>query len=598
VNSSTETPGTAQLGEPLGEGSSADPDDLKQNYQSVLALARSGATAFAQKRFDELGFGRANASGQLGIDIGSLAGRLSKDRALATEDSAERAKLMNRAADIYEAVFELTRSDYPLVNVAALRLWAGDKERSRRAAQTVLEILAAKPPSEPDYWYYATLAEAHLLSGDQVSASREVEAAARLGRKGEMTRWDAYASTGRQLKLSCRTLGLSEAFLAPLRVPPLVVYTGDRPGPRLEAEHEAALADAIRAKLAAEESHIGVGGLAAGADILFAEALLARGADLHVVLAFPTEMFIAEAVAPYGADWVARFNRCILKARTLKHATKYGYQGHSAPVRYACRLAMGQAILRARSFDTAAIMLAACNMDVPLAEAIFDPIDDVAFWSGTGRRALLIRPDGRVGEALNLPPPAAKSVASGDRINAAVLFGDLHGFSKMPESSVLKYAERILGGIGAIFDTYAPHLLSRNSWGDAIFAQFDSVSMAARCAVDVQNLLKQPGVAELDPGVHMSMRIGLHYGPVQRVFDRVQERVNYMGIHVVEAARIEPIAVPGMIYVSEAFAATLAVDAETDLICEYLGEVDTAKKFGKAPLYELRARRTPGSGPR
>jgi adenylate cyclase len=316
-----------------------------------------------------------------------------------------------------------------------------------------------------------------------------------------------------------------------------------------------------------------------------------------VVLAFPTGMFIAEVVAPYGSAWVDRFQRCLCKAKTVKHATNYGYQGDSAPVRYACRLAMGQAILRARSFDTAAVMLTAGDADVPVAEGAFDPIDDVAFWSSTRRQAFIIRPDGRVEEAVGLPPPA-KTVGSGDRINAAVLFGDLHGFSTMPESSVLKYAERILGGIGEIFDGYAPHLLSRNSWGDGIFAQFDNVAMAARCAVDVQSLLKQPDIAELDPGVHMSMRIGLHYGPVQQVFDRVQGRVNYMGIHVVQAARIEPIAVPGMIYVSEAFAAALAVDAETDLVCAYLGEVDTAKKFGKVPLYELRRRRPAGTGAR
>jgi class 3 adenylate cyclase len=249
---------------------------------------------------------------------------------------------------------------------------------------------------------------------------------------------------------------------------------------------------------------------------------------------------------------------------------------------------MGQAILRSRSFDADAIMLNVCNPDVPLAEDAFDPAEEVAFWVGTGRRAFSIAADGRVAENSKPQSLTPRPTDIDGSINAAVLFGDLHGFSKMPEASVLKYAERILGGVGAIFDRYAPHLLSRNSWGDAIFAQFDNVSMAAQCAVDVQDMLKHSEIAELDPGVHMSMRIGLHYGPVQRVFDRVQERVGYMGIHVVEAARIEPIAVPGMIYVSEAFAVALAIDPETKLVCEYLGEVDTAKKFGRAPLYELR----------
>jgi class 3 adenylate cyclase len=594
----------------LGEARAEHADDVAQKYLNLLAdynsvkdLAQSGATAFAQKRFDELGLGSVEQRfAELGlggtppheklrIDIGALEGRLAKDRAVATEDAAERVKLLNHAADIYEAVFEQTRSDYPLVNVAALRLWAGDQGRSRRAAATVLEILGGRRPEDQDYWYFATLAEAHLLTGDTVAASHEIELAAAYERRQPMVHWQAFASTSRQLKRSCRLLGLSDAFLAPLHVPPLIVYAGDRPGPRLSAAHEAALASTIQAELERRESHIGVGGLAAGADILFAEALLERGADLHVVLACSADIFIEEAVAPFGAHWVDRFNRCLAKARTVKHATNYGYQGHSAPMRYACRLAMGQAILRARSFDADAIMLSVCDAEVPLAEDAFDPAEDVAFWSGTGRRAFAIAAEGRVTEiAKPQVRPAGPTTPDGS-INAAVLFGDLHGFSKMPESSVLKYAERILGGVGAIFDRYAPHLLSRNSWGDAIFAQFDNVSMAAQCAVDVQNMLKHPEIAELDPGVHMSMRIGLHYGPVQRVFDRVQERVGYMGIHVVEAARIEPIAVPGMIYVSEAFAVALAVDPETKLVCEYLGEVDTAKKFGRAPLYELRPSR-------
>jgi adenylate cyclase len=94
-------------------------------------------------------------------------------------------------------------------------------------------------------------------------------------------------------------------------------------------------------------------------------------------------------------------------------------------------------------------------------------------------------------------------------------------------------------------------------------------------------MLKRPEIAEFDPGVHMSMRIGLHYGPVHKVFD------------VVEAARIEPIAVPGMIYVSEAFATAAVVDGEADVVCEYLGEVETAKKFGKTAIYELRRRERP-----
>jgi len=91
------------------------------------------------------------------------------------------------------------------------------------------------------------------------------------------------------------------------------------------------------------------------------------------------------------------------------------------------------------------------------------------------------------------------------------------------------------------------------------------------------------------------MRIGLHYGPVQKVFDRVQKRHGYMGVHVTRAARIEPVTKAGMVYVSEAFAAALAVDGDDDLVCDYRGRRAHGKKSGKAPLYELRRRRRSGA---
>jgi TIR domain len=307
-------------------GERARPElSLSEKIQSVIALARLGAAAVAQRRFDELGLDKVIASGQSRVDISALKARLAKVRALATDNAAERAELMNRAADMYDAVFQLTGSDYPLLNVAAFRLWTGDKQRSRQAAQSALGLLLEKPAGEHDYWHFVALAEAHLLTGDLDRAGREIETAASYERKQDIIRWDAFASTSRQLRRSCRLLGLSEDFLAPLRVPPVIVYTGNRPGPRLTATREPDVAAAIKEKLAAEASHIGIGGLAAGADILFAEALLARGADLHVVLAFPTEMFIDHAVAPYGDDWVERFHACLNHSRTVKQATTYGY---------------------------------------------------------------------------------------------------------------------------------------------------------------------------------------------------------------------------------------------------------------------------------
>jgi hypothetical protein len=55
-------------------------------------------------------------------------------------------------------------------------------------------------------------------------------------------------------------------------------------GPRFNSDNEGKVAAIIRAQLAKETVGCGFGSLAGGADILFAEALLERGAEVNIVL--------------------------------------------------------------------------------------------------------------------------------------------------------------------------------------------------------------------------------------------------------------------------------------------------------------------------
>ena len=100
----------------------------------------------------------------------------------------------------------------------------------------------------------------------------------------------------------------------------------------------------------------------------------------------------------------------------------------------------------------------------------------------------------------------------------------------------------------------------------------------------------------------MSIRIGLHAGPVFAGIDPITGTLNYYGSHVNRAARIEPVTVPGNIYVSEQFAALLTAEGEVAaqdarragrtwhpaFACEYIGTLDLARDFGCLPTYHLR----------
>ncbi len=89
-----------------------------------------------------------------------------------------------------------------------------------------------------------------------------------------------------------------------------MVDTPDRPRPRFPPSSVPRVAAAVAAALdrwAVGPATTLVTGGARGADILAAEAALARGARLRLVLALPPEEFIAASVALPSGDWAERF---------------------------------------------------------------------------------------------------------------------------------------------------------------------------------------------------------------------------------------------------------------------------------------------------
>ena len=63
-----------------------------------------------------------------------------------------------------------------------------------------------------------------------------------------------------------------------------------------------------------------------------------------------------------------------------------------------------------------------------------------------------------------------------------------------------------------------------------------------------------------------------------------------MGSHVSRTARIEPVTPPGTVYVTEPFAAALALAGRDEFGCDYVGHMPAAKDFGRLRMYRLRRR--------
>ena len=152
---------------------------------------------------------------------------------------------------------------------------------------------------------------------------------------------------------------------------------------------EQALSAKIAVALAAHDIALGYGALAAGADILVAEAMLARGAALHVVLPFPVAAFKAASVTPRGADWLPRFDAALARAASLTVLEPDG-DGSDAESFNRCTQAFMD---RGWAAGTGAALLLAIWDGTPARGAAGTAVD-VANWRARGGAVEIIDPAG------------------------------------------------------------------------------------------------------------------------------------------------------------------------------------------------------------
>ncbi|MFU8821305.1 MAG: hypothetical protein ACNA8G_07065 [Gammaproteobacteria bacterium] len=86
------------------------------------------------------------------------------------------------------------------------------------------------------------------------------------------------------------------------------------------------------------------------------------------------------------------------------------------------------------------------------------------------------------------------------------------------------------------------------------------------------------------------MRVALHAGPVHLTTDPITRLPKCCGTHVSRAARLEPKTPQGHVYASEAFAALAAMEGVTEFRCDYVKQLDWAKRYGTFPAYVVRRR--------
>src|SRR4051794_30465876 len=403
------------------------PGDVWLKHRAVLALARAGSTGEAARRFSEYGL-----AGVEDEDVAALEARIAKDQAVAGGGGFE------RAAQLYEAIFRRTGGYYPAVNAATLCTL---DRRPERAAALAREARSALQRSgDESYYAAATAAEVALNLREAEPAQQALERARQLN-GGD---YSALATTRRQLRLLIDVTGDSEDLLDPLSGPRVLHYCGHRVGgQRFPFSDEDHVAAQIAQELERLGPGFGYGALANGGDIICAEELLRRGAELHVVLPFAREEFVRTSVADSGEDWADRFDTCMAAAASVTYATDDAFLGEDVLFRYGTELAMGMALQRAAWLDAPAEQLTVWD-GIPSDGAAGTAID-VAAWAATGHPTTVVRPP-------NAQPPANGASGSNPaaRVVRSLLFADVRGFSKLTDEQLPRFNDVVLSALGRV----------------------------------------------------------------------------------------------------------------------------------------------------
>jgi class 3 adenylate cyclase len=584
----------------LSEARQHHPTHVRLRQLLALSMARSGAARDANAILLQLA-----VEGHADEETLGLLARTDKDVALDTIDPDVRRTYLARAFARYADAYQRTGGYWSGINAATMAVLLGRQDEAAAIAADVKRrcLALSEDPQRPDrYWLLATLGEAALIR----QAFGEAEdwygkaAAGAVGRHGDLV------STRRNARLILKFLNVDPSrFDATFDVPRVAVFAGhlidrpDRSSPRFPQTVEPAVRDAIDAKVAALRPGFGYASAGCGGDILFLESLARIGAASHIVLPYNREQFRLDSVdfVP-GSNWSQRYDQVLAGAAELVLASDHPIGGGMS-YEYGFRLLDGAARVKADDLDSDLVCLAL--WDGQPGDGRGGTSSSVEHWQRAQRTIELIdlaALAAQVGVVSQVGPVSQveplDQVAHEKQFDTEIvglLFADAKGFGRLTEPEIPLFVEHFLGTVAAAIRRAPLAPLQVNTWGDGLYLVFDSVVSTGLFALELIDAVRAIDWRARGFTNDISVRIGLHAGPAYVCIDPVTVRRNYLGAHVSRAARIEPIAPPGEVYASGAFAALARADQVDAFRCTYVGQTPLAKGYGTFPTYVVRRAR-------
>jgi class 3 adenylate cyclase len=566
------------------EGLETYKDDSRLNQLYGLCLARLGQTEKARKLLESM-YLRGDRDEET---IGILA-RIYKDIFKKSGDLS----FGEKSRDIYLSGYRNHGSSYNGINAATMSLITGDRDQALAISEELLQYFSAR--NDHSFWDLATMGEACLLSGrsDDAFTSYKNAQDAGKGKTGYLS--SAY----NQLLFLSRYIDVDTEVISMMKPLPVVFFSGhmiDEPNREVERFPDS-ISDLVARDIGRAIDEINPAmayvSAACGADILFIEEMLKRDRDVTLFLPFAKNDFITTSVVHAGDHWVERFNNVTEHCRT-RYVTEEEYMGDDFLFHFLGQVMMGHTILHSRVnnsepwflgvLDSESQTVMGGTADMAKRWPVKDNVtilDPGLYLSGTHRK--------KRGEGRERVLPRRNL----NRQMRYILFADIVGYSKMAEGDtpvfIYDVMERAAKGLA---DLVQPERI--NTWGDAIYAVFQQSIDAMKYASTLRDLMDNSIIKDNRLPDSLSVRIALHAGPVFLGDDPLTGRKNAWGSHVNRTARIEPVTIPGGIYASDQFAATLvsalsgvSPEAIDRYLYTYVGRIELPKGFGSQEIYLL-----------
>ena len=175
-----------------------------------------------------------------------------------------------------------------------------------------------------------------------------------------------------------------------------------------------------------------------------------------------------------------------------------------------------------------------------------------------------------------------------DRKITNILFADIVGFSKLLSEDTPQIILNLFSKIRSILEPFHDQIEVINTWGDAILLCCENVEDLYSIAKEIKVLFTDKSLAGMKLPESINIRIALHSGPVFFARDPLTSSSNAYGSSINRTARMEPVTLPGNIYMSDQFAAKLKLKLLNQIELSHVGIIELPKGFGSQEVYSIK----------